>query len=104
MLIHLDSSAIRRNRDKCSQSEPCAEEKHCACWVVEPVGEKILEDLVAWLPKAVQERPEETWKLLELDAKRENDRLAGEKSDIPEILEIAEKVIAWGCAYPRLDT
>lgn len=82
--------AQRRGRTECKQPKPCEgeeEQRRCACWVVEPLGEKILEQVVEWLEKALPTAPDEASRLLL-------------RSEGSEAAEIAAKVIAWGCAYP----
>lgn len=65
------------------------ERKDCRCYVAEKLGGRILEDVLAWLRDAIGRCPGDAARLLgiEKDAK---------------ILDLANEIIAWGCALPEM--
>lgn len=84
--------AERRRRTLCwHEGGECTEAARCECYVVEKLGGAILDDVVRWLRDAGPRTPRTTAKRL------------GLSNDSP-LEQVAEKVVAWGCAYPPLLT
>lgn len=84
--------AARRRRTSCWRQEgECQERRECTCYVVEKLGAHVLIDVFNWLRAVGARRPRAV-----------AERLGLTKGSALE--EIAENVIAWGCAYPPLLT
>lgn len=83
-------AVCKRPEGSCS-TEPEKKGKDCDCHVVEALGKKILDDVVEWLRGRTHPTAGVTAELLGL-------------SNGSPLAQVAEQVIAWGCAYPRLET
>jgi len=80
--------AARRGVARCQRRQgECERPEECECYVVDKLGGRILHDVVEWLRREGMRSPRKTRELFGL-------------SEGSALKEIAEKVIAWGCAYP----